>query len=257
MESNWSKRFLYDNGTRRVKPIVFIFAAFQVFLLIIVIASIIQLNSDSVPDDDVERYKRLPELTITGLKDKASILEESEIKDIQKKVFEIVSENTSNIKTSEVKAVIRNDNVHEHNFDGRSKYVNMIIDIPSLEQSYEVFYGSNAVIDPDNSTVVLCLDESKDKPYDGFKCKSSDSGYTRYSILKAYLNLLNFNLFSAYMSPDGSNTVIISPSVTYDNNEATKAAYIKETQDAIDSLGFAASSYNYYVRTAADVNYSN
>lgn len=257
MESNWAKRFLYENGQKRVRPIVFVFIAIQVLLLLVVIANIIQLNDDGGPIDDLERYKRLPELAINNLSNQAQILSDSEVENIQKKVFKIVSENSSDINTREIKAVIREGSLFAKDFNGRTKYARMIIDIPSIEQSYEVFYSSNAVIDPEVSTYALCLNNDADVVYKNFKCTSSDKESIRQQIVETYLNYFGFEYFSAGINPVAPKTIIISPSVSYNNDEKIKTRYINEVKNAIDSLGIPSSSYEYYVRTAADVNYDN
>ena len=258
MESNWSKRFLYENGTRKAKPIVLIFICVQALFVVFLIITLLQLNNDELPKDDAERYRRMPELSISDLSKKASILTEAEVADIQKKVFKIVSENTPTVNSTKIAAAIHNDVVNAHSFSEHTKYVNMIIDIPELEQSYEVFYSTNAVIDPDVSTIVLCPDESKELTYPNFKCKSSDDKmYSRDQILAAYLKYFNSDKFSAYVSPDNPKQIIISPSITYNNDDKTKAKYINDVKDFIKSIGLAPGKYKYYVRTAADVNYNN
>ena len=68
------------------------------------------------------------------------------------------------------------------------------------------------------------------------------------------MDYLSFDDFSVYLDSD---TIIIDPSVTYDNDEATKSRYVEEVKDTIDSLALPSDYYKYYVRTAADINYSN
>ena len=257
MASNWSKLFLRPDGGKMVSPLVLIFIALQALIIVVVIINIVMLNDDKAANDDLERYKKLPELSVTGLANKAPDLTESEISDIQKKIFKIVSENTSNISTNEIEAKIRGENVHMRSFDENTKYLNMTIDIPSLEQSYEVFYSSNAVIDPDVSTFVLCLDDDTEKVYENFECKSSDNASIRDTVVSSYLGRFRFEYFSAYFDPEKPNTITISPSVTYDNDEATKKGFVNEVKLSIESLGIPSSRYEYYVRTAADVNYYN
>lgn len=258
MESDWSKKFLMRNGERRVSPIVLVFIALQVLLLIVFLVSMAQLKDDNMAKTDAEYYANKPELTIVGLADKYPDLTEYDISNIQKKVFDIISENTSSLDTA-VEATIRDDSFHARSFNENTKYMNAIIDIPSLEQSYEFYYSSNAVLDPEVSTYVLCLDGDARIIYENFECKSSDSESIRDRIIPAYINYLNpdFDYFSIYLNPDKADTIVISPSVTYNNSETTKADYIREAKESIQSLGFSPEKYTYYVRTLADVNYDN
>ena len=255
--SSWSHFFIEKNGSKRLSPIATAFIIAQIVLFIVIIATVIWINTDKVPDNDVTRYEKIPELTIKDLSQKASILTERDIKDIQKKVFQIVSENTKSIDIDKVELVIRNGETHAQTFRNNSKYVSMIVDIPSLEQSYQVFYSTNAVIDPNISTFVLCLDDSIKKVYPDFKCKSSDDESIKHTIVSSYLRYFSFEYFSAYIKPDDPKTIIISPSVTYNNSEETKAKYVEEVKESIKSLGLRPDVYEYYVRTAKDVNYRN
>ena len=258
MDSNRFQLFLYENGKKKINPIVLVFLAIQLLLIIIIFIIVAWINSSNdVIDNDAERYEKLPELTIENLADKVSALTESEIKSIQKKVFEIVSENSKSINV-DIKAKIRDDNVHYIAFDRHhTSYLNMTIDIPNLEQSYEVFYSSNAVIDPEVPTYVLCLEDDADIVYKDFKCKSSDDESIRDTMIETFIKFFDFDYFSAYISTDDSSTIVIDPSITYDNDEATKKSYIAEAKGAVESLGFSPDKYNYYVRTAADVDYIN
>lgn len=257
MESNWSKRFLYRDGRREMSPMLLAFIALQILLIVAVIFTIIRISDDGVAKNDTERYEKMPELTISGLKDKATFLSETAVKDIQKKAFKIVSENSESVNKSSIKATIRDGKIFAEKFGDRSNYINMIIDIPDLEQSYQVFYSSNAVINPEVSSYVLCLNEEGDKIYKNFECKSSDNESIRQTMLETYIRYYDFNYFSAYVKEDNPNAIVISPSVTYDNSKSTMDSYVEEAMQAVDALGFPSDNYYYYVRTAADVNYDN
>ena len=257
MESKWSRFFIDKNGNKVLSPVARAFIIAQIILLILVIAVIAWISNEEAPDDDVARYEKIPELTIKDLAKNAPILSQTEVVDIQKKLFKTVSTNTSNIKTDKIEAIIRNDVTHAETFDNKSKYLNMIIDIPSLKQSYEVIYSSNAIIDPNISTFVLCLDENTEVIYENFQCKSSEGANIRHMAIAAYLKLFKYEYFSAYVKTDDPSTIVISPSITYDNDNATKAKYINQVKTSIASLGLYSNNYKFYVRTAKDVNYEN
>ena len=253
MASNWSNTFLNQNGEKRMSPLLLVFIALQLLIIIAVAANIFTINN-SEADDDLTIYKKLPELTINNLAEKVPFLKESKVTDIQKKVFKIVSENTSNIDT-EIKANIRDNSLHTHSFTEKINYFSMIIDIPSLEQSYEVFYGDNAVLNPDISTFVLCIKDDANVIYKNFNCKSSDKESIRETIVSSYMPYFKFELFSAYIDPKDPSTIHIKPSVTYVNDEATKTKYINEVRSSIESLGIPADNYKYHVRTTSDFDY--
>ena len=255
MASNRFKLFENDNGSMRLSPLGLAFIAFQIVLFVTIIIIAIWFNNDRQPDDDITRYERIPELTIEDLATKAPALKDTEIVDIQKKVFQIVSSNTTNINVDKIKANIRNGETHQQTFDGKSTYLNMIIDIPSLEQSYNVIYSSNAVIDPNISTFVLCLDDHTQITYERFDCKSSDDDSIKEKVVSTYLGYFWFEYFSAYINPSNPDTIVIRPSVSYDIDAKTKASYIKEVQDSVESLGIPADTYEYHVDTGENIDY--
>lgn len=254
MASRWSQLFLQQNGKKRISPILLIFIAFQLLILVVIIVNIVTVNNGEV-DDDATRYRKMPELTIKDFSAKMPTLSDYEITDIQKRVFKIVSENTSNISTEDIEAVIREEDTHVRDFGNNVVFANMIVDIPSLGQTYQLIIGTNAVLDPEISAFVLCPDAAK-LANSSFNCKSSDMDI-RNKIVPTYLRYFKFEYFSAYITAEKPDTITISPSVTYDNNEPTKNSYINEVRDSVESLGVSPDSYKYYVRTADDVNYRN
>ena len=257
MASNRFKLFENDNGSMRLNPLGLAFVAFQIVLFVTIIIIAVWFNNDKQPDDDITRYERVPELSIKDLSQKAPSLSELEIKDIQKSLFTTVSSNTPTLNVSKIEATIRDGETHENTFNGKSTYLNMIIDIPSLEQSYNLIYSSNAVIDPEISTYVLCLDNDAQIIYKNFDCKSSSDKSIKQKIVSTYLGYFRYDYFSVYIDPDDPNTVVIGPSITYENSAETKAAYIDEVKKSIESLGISSDTYKYYVRTARDIDYKN
>ena len=257
MASNWLRQTTNNYENKR-NPILLAFIIFQAFLILIIVIAVIYLNSKNAPEDDATYYKNTPELAIKNLKEKMPTLEKTEVESIQKKLFEIASENTGAISKNKIEASLREDTIHTHSFDENTKYLSAIVDIPSLKQSYEIYYSSNAVLDPEVSTFVLCLENEADLTYKNFNCKSSDNKTIRDKIAPAYLGFFHYEYFSTYIDEKNNpSTIIISPSVTFENSEQTKAQYINETKESVKSLGLSPDKYQYYVRTAADVNYNN
>ncbi len=173
------------------------------------------------------------------------------------------------LSKNEASASFRDGSIKTRRFENYGvNYVRAIVDIPSLEQSYEIFleYPDNkdaiSAVEYSESNVakpysILCLDDNSEKIYSNFDCHESSDYYTRQKIVANTLGYFYFDYFSAYLDPNGPGTVIISPSVTYDNDDATKTQYIEEVKTTIKTLGISPDLFTYYVRTAADVNYRN
>ncbi|MBR3322548.1 hypothetical protein IKG13_00575 [Candidatus Saccharibacteria bacterium] len=259
MEPNWLQRFSNNDGeAKKINPVVAVFVVIQVILFVLVIITIARLKGDDVTENDVAYNKKAPELVVNGLKDAASFLKESDIADIQKKIFKVVAKSTNDINTDKIEATIRSDTVYLQSFDENTNYLKMTIDIPSIEQSYNVIYGSNAVLDPEVSTFVLCPDSKEEVVYKNFKCKNGDDESIRHKVVAKYLRLFSKrnNHFSAGAGDSSSDVITIAPS-SFNNSEATKTSYINEVKASIDSLGMSSDDYKYYVLTAADVDYDH
>ena len=256
MDNNRLRHYESNNDNKKINPVILVFAGIQAILIILAIATIVRMNSDNITEDNPAYEEKTPQFTIKDLAKKASILNQDDVTNIQKKVFKIIAKNTNSIDVNTVEATIRDDMIYQQSFGDNVKYLNMTIDVPDLKQSYDVYYSPNAVLDPEESTFVLCSD-GEELIYKDFDCKGSDNVSIRNTIVKTFLGYFKFNYFTAYADADNPTNVIISPSVTYNNSEATKSGYIDEVRSAIDSLGISPDDYTYYVRTAADVSYDD
>lgn len=168
---------------------------------------------------------------------------------------------TGTISNSMTKASVVTDSVIRNNFDNAGvNLVSAAIDVPALGQSYSFYYGYPQEGNNDFQAfyTILCPVSDNVGSYSDFNCRDAIEGNVdKNTILSAFLSYFDFAYFSASLDPNNPSRIIISPSVTYDNNQKTKDGFIKEVQDAIDSLGMDSKDYEYYVRTAADIDYEN
>lgn len=251
----------------RLKPLPAMFLIIQIILLILLIISVPKLFQDEkIADTPAEG------LSVKMVNASDVIPEDYSgwTKMVEWALFDTVSNNAGDKKFSkDVSVFIREGSVRSREFEQAGiNYVRAIIDVPEIEQSYEFFlkypnnpeavnaveYGNPSAAKPYS---ILCIEDKKDIIYPDFDCKDSPEYFNRQKIVSGMLGYFFFDYFSPYLSFDGDNTVIISPSVTYDNDEATKTKYIEEVKAAIESLGVSPDDFRYYVRTAADVDYYN
>lgn len=250
----------------RLKPLPAVFILFQIVLVLLLAFSVPKLfQNDKITDTPSEGLSA----KITNAS--SAIPEEYSdwTKMIEWALLNTITENNGNEKLFEnqASAKIREDSIRTQYFaDDSTNYVRAIVDIPEYKQSYEVF-----LIYPDNQNSVnmveysnpdiekpysiLCLKEKADVIYPGFECQDSPDYSTRQKIAAKALALFDFDYFSVYPDPSDPNKIIINPSVTYENSEAVKAKYIKETKNAIESLGISPEIFNYYVLTTDDAEY--
>jgi len=250
MGNNWFRQFL-DGSNKKISPAILFFVILQVIFITVASTTIIGLNNNEIIEDDATHYKNLPELVIDDLVNEISFLSEDEVADIQKRLFEIVSENTTSLDIGKVDAVIRENKIYLPDFNEDVTYFSTIVDIPSLEQSYQIFYGSN--LDPDVATFVLCLENDGDIIYKDFKCKSSDSILTRNEIVSYYLKYYDFGDLMPIVENNLKEITLLLPkgaSIQENGNY-----YIEQVKEGIKLLGISPEIFKYSLREYDDINY--
>ena len=236
--------------------LIIAFAIIQaIFIAIIVSLASLFMHNEKISSVDYERQSKIE---IENIKSMLPDATQDYLNILSQKIAETVELNTQNFDISESKAIVRDGTFKMTKLDKDNvSFYSMIIDIPNLKQSYQIYDHYMSDSEPANRMYVLCLDQKSDIIYPNFGCKDNYPPNMRNNIVASYLGYFNFDYFSTYLDPDDPGTIIISPSVTYDNDAATKSRYIEEVKAAIDSLGISSDHYQYYVRTAADVNYHN
>ena len=252
-----------NDNVKTINPITVMFLIVQLIIIIFVAISLSQVIDGTDARDAQGNYINQPEVEIVGLDMDSFGLTDEDIEYIQKNIFQTVASNTQNISKG-IKAEIRPESVKSIYFERKDfHYLTAILDIPEIEQSYRFFYtypyfGDDIYAIAINDTIfTLCLNDSDGIKYSNFKCNDSQYAPTRTIIAMQLLRDSYFDYFSVSLDSPDSNEIIINPSVTYDNDEATKKSYIEEVKSTIESFGISSDLFTYYVRTAADINYDN
>ncbi len=236
---------------------IFFFFAEAIFIIILISiipnilgTSNITISPTSQPVATIENLRStLPEVS-------------SDIEDtIERNLYALLLHNSTSgtLVNSATSASVQEDSIRRNNFDTRGvNLVSATIDVPALRQSYSFFYGYPQEGNSNYQTFYTILCPTTTGTYTDFTCRSSSTdNNTKETILSTFLSYFDFDYFSATLDSSNQNRIIISPSVTYNNSESTKNDFIKEVKAAVDSLGIDSSSYEYYVRSAADIDYEN
>ena len=236
------------------KPLPIIFAVIQIIVISVVALSITNLTK---ADEIINTPEQGFVAKITNISD--AIPEEysgwADI--IEWSLLNTIIENSENYSVPKDATIssIRNGSIKTvHFIDYATHYVRMIVDVPELAESYEVFleYPSNkdaaGIAEPNNPDVakpysILCV-EPADAIYPDSNCKNSSSYSTRNMIVRNTLGYFDFNGFDVSFSDDGSSTINISPSSSSVNNAST---YIQETKNAVSSLGISPELFTYRI----------
>ena len=243
-----------DQHTKSILPIIFFIA--QVIFIIIVI-SILSLNvkSDKIGEMEVNRQ---PTLTIKDLNSQLSDgVYQGSIETVLTKTVELNTENfnvndTVNIREGSL-STIKFENID-------SVYFSAIIDIPNLQQSYQVYalypLSNEAPAELSYSTqYVLCLDGYSEKIYPNFDCKDLFESDTRQYIVSVYLEYFDFDGFSAFTTQNSDYSIVyIDADPDLDLYDTTRQSYIQEVKKAIRSLGISPELFEYRVIQQSYIN---
>ena len=234
--------------------IVGIFIIFQIIFIVLLIFVFKNINTGTF---------EISNLSVTNLTKDIKDLPSGSAESIQRVLYDTIALNGGTLTSIENSdAQIRDNTLVELYFDKQNMhYVMFVVDIPSLQQSYQIFHewtdqASNPYYMTNRGTMVMCPLEN-DIIYSDFKCHDDFNHLGQNIVTSEFIQYFNprFNYFSAYLNLDNPSVIIINPSVTYDNDAATKSRCIEEVKATINSLGISPDYYEYYVRTATDVNY--
>ena len=248
-----------DSSKTQEKSILLI--AFFIFQIIfaIILTAIISMNAtnDKVEPTD---YNRQPYISIKDINTKLPDAPAVYIGVVEQLLAKTVELNTENFDVNESVAEIRSESFNMIQFDQvNGVYYTMIVDIPNLQQSYQIYalYSLGAE-DPNPATYytrqVLCLDEYSEKIYPDFNCRDLFGSDIRQTIVSNYLKYFNFNYFTAFSDSNDLSLVDINP-IDFNIDDDTKSQYIQEVKSAVKSLGISPDLFTYKVLQQSDLNY--
>lgn len=226
-----------------------IFLIIQTILIIIAVLLIPTFIQDhQIKSND---YDRQPKITIEGLDTISPQLLPTSINDIERKLFLAVQENSNNIDLSTTVAQIRESSIRTHTNFNKSdlNYLSTIIDIPSINQSYRLFFEYNNTDQnwtprpPYTLFLITCLNQQDQIIYPDFNCYDSQGPNIYNGIVANYIHALNNEQFSMFVNDSDINILYVNPfSKDYESN---KQFYIEQAKAAVESLGVPPTIFTY------------
>ncbi|MCR5699972.1 MAG: hypothetical protein K6G49_00865 [Candidatus Saccharibacteria bacterium] len=249
MDNNLSKLQAY---IRQNPVLVSIFVLLQIIFVILLIFVIKNLNTSTFEESN---------LPVSNLKQDLQDLPENSVETIQTALYDAVATNQGTLNSIEDSdARVREGTLVNLYFEKQNMhYVNVIIDIPSIQQSYQIFNEwsdnpTNQFYMLNMATMAMCL--SKDQIiYQDFNCKDKYNQKGQNIVTAEFLKYFTFNQFTPILRNSDLSTVYINP-VSFDINDNTKQSYIQETKDAISSLGISPDIFKYKVQSLDDLDYT-
>ena len=237
---------------RQNSVLIGIFCILQFFILIIIIFLVSRLNKEE---------SNIPSLTIANFASNIEGLPRESIEPIQASLYNVVNQNNNNI-VDDTSVIIRKDSLVNHYFEQQKiHYVNLIVDIPSLEQSFQIFHEwpekndyTNQYYMINRATMAMCVSPG-DAIYQESTCEDAYSNNGQRTIVSEFIKYFTFDYFNAYAKDyDLYKTIFINP-IMFDYNESEKESFIQETKGAIKSLGISTEIFEYHVLEKDELNY--
>lgn len=248
------------NETRQEKTIPIIaFIIIQILFIVIVISLVaIFSKSDEISDAD---YERQPSITIENLTSELPNAATGYVDLIERGVVDTIELNTGSFSLSDAKAEIRPGTLKIQQFDGmEGYYFSAIIDIPNLQQSYQLYDQYPTDDSPPNSTpsnmrYVLCLDVPSEIIYPDFDCKDIYDTDPRPRIAANYLKYFDFAGFTA--SVDAETKTVFINLADSSASPVTQEIYVDQVKDALSQLGISPKIFTFKVTKLEEVNYES
>ena len=230
-----------------------IFGTIQLVFLAIIIG--IFMNTQK-PDRLSESYKSQPKLKIDKIAKELKDLPENERAIIEQELTRAISLNANEVNLNNTVAEIREGYIKRSYSHQNLTFYNIIVDIPSLEQSYRIYHEyssdvTNKFFTYDKTTIVTCVTDEKSQKYK-FDCNSRYETSEDERILRKYLNFESFGTFSASLGDN--NSILITP-IAQNANAGDEEQFIKRVKEAVNSLGFNSESYTYNVLNSSSLTY--
>ena len=237
-----------NNHSIRIPPIILAIIVIQVFFAVAFISTIVtQINQTNIISD----RNNQPEVSMENRLLSNTNLSSEVIKDISLSLTEAIQLNTSNIDIAKSNATIRNNSLIVKEFKNYEfNALSFIVDIPNLEQSYQIFYKYPANLESNmpyynNPRAVLCLEDETQIIYPNFDCHSNYPNNTRQHIVNDYFNFISFDDFKVNIDNQNFSQITIIPSSS--STETDNETYLSSVKSTITSLGISPDLFEYHL----------
>lgn len=249
MDNHYNK---FQQFIRQNIVTVSIFAVLQIFIIVIVIA-LVNITSSS-------KYSP-PSIEVSGLSQKLEDVPRNSIDVIQSAVYDAVENNGGTlfgVKKSGDAEIRTGTLINTYFEDINMHYINFVVDVPSIEQSYQVFHewsddATNMYFMTNMATMVMCPVESQ-VIYPNFDCQDEYNHRGQFIVASVFIKYFSFSHFNVSSSVNPPLIAISTGSLDPIGKE-TGEIYIQEVKDAISSLGISPNLFEYYIMKPSDYTY--
>lgn len=199
-------------------------------------------------------------LPISNLEKDLQDLPENSVSTIQVALYDAVAENHGTLSDIEKNdAKVRDGTMVNLYFERQNMhYINFIVDIPSVQQSYQIFneWSDNPVNKyymTNKVTMAMCLPEDE-IIYQNFSCEDNFDHKGQNIITAEFLKYFSFEYFTPTLKNSDPSIININP-VNANVDDDSKQLFIQETKDAISSLGISPEVFQYHIVSQDELDY--
>lgn len=228
------------------------FAVIQIIFIIVLIVIFSNLNKDTYTPANIP---------ISYLNDDLAELPENSVNVIESMLYDSIASNGGTLDSiSNSDARVRENSMVDIYFeDIDMHYINFIVDISSIQQSYQVFNewsddrtNPNYLIDM--ATMIMCLPKEQ-IIYSDHNCKDKFNHNGQKILVSKFISHFDFGYFTPSFKEGNLSTVYINP-ISFNASESVKRSYIQKTKDAISSLGITPDIFEYHVLEQSELDYT-
>ena len=142
--------------------------------------------------------------------------------------------------THSIEVKIKKDSLIKKSFsDAQLTYYNFVVDIPSLEQEYQINLNvtPDKTVTPDDGIVISCL-EDKIK-YKDFTSRVPEGASTKFNTISQYIDYAGFDDIHGYTSEDNMQEIIVD--IT--GSDKTGEEAVSQVQEWIKTMGYSTDDF--------------
>lgn len=255
-----------EHKVYQINPIIAIAVFLQILFIIFIIVTIngVLNSQDDVAKIDIGNYSSISDGVIIDNSDDINVETDFKLDDTKKSViggliYQIaLLNNVDNISNN--KAAIRADSVHyEYIEDLKIYFLNFIVDLEDLGQSYRIVYRwadeyPNENVPTNEPAMAFCLHKDE-LIYENFNCKDSYNNYGESLVVYDLLRYKDFSNFTVGLSGDIYKGEALNIHInTISNEESFVSSAISEVSEYLSSLGFNLNDFEYSAGTVEIAN---
>lgn len=248
-----------ERRTIQINPILTILVIIQLLFIIFIVIAVSNILNDqnNVAKVDIDDYSDISSGIVIDSTNDLDADTDFALDDTKKSViggilYDVVSlNNIDNIQNN--KATIRQNSVHYAYIDDLQIYfLNFIVDLEDLGQSYHIVYRwadeyPNENVPTNEPAIAFCPQEHE-LTYGDFGCKDNYDGDAQSLVVYDLLRYKEFSDFTVGLSGDVYNGEALKLRInTTSDEDSVKSAAIEEVSGYLTELGFNLNDFEYTV----------